>query len=404
MRVSNKIGHGEFFRLFGILLLIDVISTVVITNFFEGHNLIIVKYVVLGSLLYGYLYMGRLIVINSEDWKRLHKEMAYNSFLDRVNHILVSDLEFQQVFEKFLEELKSEIPFDIAMIYRVEESFGQIAPYMYADGEQVMVLSQHFERIEESFLKKIIQFRQPILITDPEQIMRVDRLADHQIQSLVLVPMVYQSQIQGFLFLASKERKSYHSINLNILQPVAERLMISMANCILYEKMKELSLKDYLTQCPNRRALDLQLDYEYRRAKRYQEPFSILVLDIDHFKKLNDLYGHLAGDKTLQELADLMRAEVRDIDMVSRFGGEEFVILLPETNEEQATVVAERIRKRVAENIFLQEKEKVKMTVSVGVASYIEGMDGIQELLKGADFKLYSAKESGRNQVVFLAQ
>lgn len=404
MKASNNIGHGGFFRLFGILLLIDVASTLLIVNFSKGSNLIILKYVVLGLFLYSYIHMGRLVVVNPDAWRKLHKEMAYNSFLERINHILVSDLEFQQVLKKFLEELKSKIPFDIAMIYRFDETCRQIAPYMYADGEEVMALNQHFERIEESFLKELLQFRQPVLITDLQKITRIDHLAGHEIQSLVLVPMVYQHQIHGFLFLASKEGKSYHSIDLNFLQPVAERLVISMANCILYEKTKELSLKDYLTNCPNRRALDLQLDYEYRRAKRYQEPFSILALDIDHFKKLNDLYGHLVGDKILQELADLMRVEVRDIDMVSRFGGEEFVILLPETNEEQAMIVAERIRKRVAENIFLKKKEKIKMTVSVGVASYFEDMDGIQELLNGADLKLYSAKESGRNQVVYFAR
>jgi len=136
------------------------------------------------------------------------------------------------------------------------------------------------------------------------------------------------------------------------------------------------------------------------RSRRYGRPFSLVMLDIDHFKSINDTYGHLAGDKALRALAALIRGEVRPTDVVARYGGEEFVLALPETAGTGAVTLAERLRVRVAGHaLAVTADHTISMTVSIGVASYPDGANSVQKLLSAADQALYAAKSAGRNRV-----
>ncbi len=165
-----------------------------------------------------------------------------------------------------------------------------------------------------------------------------------------------------------------------------------------YEKrLMELNIKDGLTGLYNRRFLEQKLKEEMGRYKRYSRPFSIIMLDIDHFKRINDTYGHQCGDKVLQSIASTVLSHIRKTDFLARYGGEEFCCVLPETRIEQALILAERLRKAVSK---IKIKYKVKMTVSLGVAEARKGIDTPELLLKKADDALYRAKESGRNRVM----
>ncbi len=161
-----------------------------------------------------------------------------------------------------------------------------------------------------------------------------------------------------------------------------------------------LATVDPLTGCDNRRSLMDKLNHELARARRYGLAISILMIDLDHFKLVNDTYGHLVGDRVLQQLGDLLRRQVRAVDVVARYGGEEFVVVLPETDKEGGAVFAERIRIAVAEYDFSDASEKLGATVSIGVAGTPDdGIASPEELLKQADTALYRAKEQGRNKV-----
>src|SRR6185369_67413 len=136
---------------------------------------------------------------------------------------------------------------------------------------------------------------------------------------------------------------------------------------------------------------------EWSRFQRYQRPLSILAIDIDHFKSVNDRYGHAAGDEAIVSVADACQQGRRTSDVVGRFGGEEFVMLLPETDRAQAMIVAERLREAVAAHVLHVHKVQFKLTISIGVAQATLSMSGIDALLRAADQALYQAKAEGRN-------
>lgn len=169
------------------------------------------------------------------------------------------------------------------------------------------------------------------------------------------------------------------------------------------KKLAQMAVTDGLTRLFNHKFFQDSLKREFRRLARHKTmPFlSLAMLDIDNFKAFNDTYGHQAGDAVLKGIADVLRDSVRITDTVARYGGEEFVILMPETNVEGTGVVADRIRKNVEEFEFMYNNERLKVTVSVGLASYPqEGITNEDDLLKAADLALYKAKELGRNRVV----
>jgi diguanylate cyclase (GGDEF)-like protein len=166
------------------------------------------------------------------------------------------------------------------------------------------------------------------------------------------------------------------------------------------ERYQWLAATDPLTGCLNRRALMEKLEHELDRMRRYDLSVSVLMIDLDRFKEVNDTRGHLAGDRVLQQLGEMLRREVRTVDVVARYGGEEFVITLPETSLPGAMVFAERIRERIAAHDFAESGKALTATVSIGVAAISPGdavdPDGVIAL---ADEALYRAKHGGRNLV-----
>jgi diguanylate cyclase (GGDEF)-like protein len=159
----------------------------------------------------------------------------------------------------------------------------------------------------------------------------------------------------------------------------------------------EVSHTDALTFLPNRRQVINSLQKEVHRAERYKTSLSISMLDIDNFKNINDSYGHTVGDQVLVQLADMMRQGVRESDMVGRYGGEEFLILLPNTELKKASELAARLCKIVRET-GIDVGEEINLTVSIGVAEYKHGEENWQKLLSRADMALYEAKNTGRNR------
>jgi diguanylate cyclase (GGDEF)-like protein len=167
------------------------------------------------------------------------------------------------------------------------------------------------------------------------------------------------------------------------------------------KRLRKLSITDGLTGLFNHRHVHELLHEEFERSKRTGEPLAVVMLDLDHFKRVNDTYGHPTGDVILYETAQILRDTAREIDMAGRYGGEEFVMILPGTAEAEASHFAERLRERVAEHVYRDGSKEVRMTVSAGVASFPElDADGPATLLRYADDALYAAKEGGRNQVV----
>jgi diguanylate cyclase (GGDEF)-like protein len=174
---------------------------------------------------------------------------------------------------------------------------------------------------------------------------------------------------------------------------------LELKKVLLYEMVERMAITDSLTGLYVRRHFYERMNEEMKRSKRYQLNFAFLMLDIDDFKHCNDTYGHLVGDVVLKDIARVIKENVREIDVVARYGGEEISLVLPETGEESARVVAERLRKKIEEHVFKAYDEKLKLTVSAGIAIYPKDSTDARTLIDRADEALYVAKKSGKNVV-----
>lgn len=224
--------------------------------------------------------------------------------------------------------------------------------------------------------------------TDPRHTMQYPEIPAH---GHVIVPLQTKRRLVGVLclYLAPDTEVSEETRSLFIT--LGNQIGMAIDNATLYEETRALSLHDPLTGFANRRHMGIIIDDNLSRARRFGTPFAIIMFDIDHFKKYNDTYGHDAGDDILVKTANVVSSQLREIDLKVRFGGEEFIVLLPDTAEALSLDVAERIRKAV--------EQEVAITISLGVATYQEG-DTQESLIRRGDDAMYRAKHQGRNCVV----
>jgi len=218
-----------------------------------------------------------------------------------------------------------------------------------------------------------------------------------ELESAFISPIIYDDKILGGICLYSNEKEKFKPSKL--LKIVLEELRILMRIKWLYSETKFLTITDSLTSLYNRRYFQQALGREFARAKRYNLPLSIVMFDIDHFKKVNDLYGHQFGDKVISGIAKQIKDSIRRTDYICRYGGEEFVLILPETTSSNAVIPIERIREKIESNYFSYNNEDIIVTISAGISSIELKMTSENELVKKADESLYKAKENGRNRV-----
>lgn len=218
---------------------------------------------------------------------------------------------------------------------------------------------------------------------------------------LLMLPLSAGGEGFGCLALMTRKGLCLAKDEVTALNASATHLGLALRNALLFSQMKNMADHDGLTQIPNRRCFDERLRQESLRHVRYGQPLSLILFDLDHFKRINDTLGHQAGDAVLRQMAALLMETLRGTDLPARYGGEEFAVILPHTGPEQAAQLAERIRVRVARHRFDCGcgGNPVSMTVSAGVATLGEGADGAS-LVAMADQALYQAKEAGRNQVL----
>ena len=211
---------------------------------------------------------------------------------------------------------------------------------------------------------------------------------------LVVEPIMNENRLAAVLVMEGVREDDFERLGIITLQ-----LALEMKKVMLYETVEYLSIVDGLTGLYGRRYFRDRLEEEVGRAKARGLTFSFIMADIDHFKKCNDTYGHLVGDVVLREIGRLIKESVRQIDLVARYGGEEFSAILPDTGKERAEAVAQRIRKRIEENLFRAYDEALKVTISIGVSAYPgDGVDSTA-VIDAADKAVYKAKADGRNCV-----
>jgi diguanylate cyclase (GGDEF)-like protein len=213
----------------------------------------------------------------------------------------------------------------------------------------------------------------------------------------IIVPLRTDKGVGGLILLPAKPGKSpYTLLDGQYITQIVRFASIAIENANLYWQ----ATTDRMTKLFSHHYFEKNLEEEINRARRYNTTFSLIMIDIDHFKKFNDTYGHLQGDLIIKEIARVLRASVRSIDFTARYGGEEFSVILPEVNSKGAAVVAERIRKEVEKHPFAGDEGPLHVTVSVGVAEFKpERMRSASQFIAEADKALYQSKELGRNRV-----
>ena len=223
-------------------------------------------------------------------------------------------------------------------------------------------------------------------------------------RSLVFVPLLVGDKVTGVLSVQSHLADAYDKRQVETIRAIGAYIAIAIENAKLYSQIQRLAAIDSLTGLLNRRRLTEAIDETYLKTKRYDRVAGIIMIDVDHFKKVNDTYGHDIGDKVLRSIAKVFTEKLRDCDVIGRFGGEEFVILLPETSLEGTGILAERLREAIeALEIRIPEGGCFGVTASFGVAVIRADDPSHETVLKRADKALYQAKQSGRNRVAMEA-
>lgn len=248
----------------------------------------------------------------------------------------------------------------------------------------------------------------PLLVNDIERDSRVasPNRPRFRTKSFISLPLKNDERLIGVLNLADKQDgTSFTEVDLNLVQSFANQAVLMIDRTDIFERaghLEKLSVTDPLTGLYNRRFLESRLDEERSRSQRQGQSFSVILCDLDNFKIYNDICGHLAGDKALRKAAMLMRRTAREMDLVVRYGGEEFCLILPATSKKESLFVAERLRRAIETEVFPGETNLPlgRLTISLGIAAFPEDGDSIHELLHASDLALYRAKALGRNRTV----
>jgi diguanylate cyclase (GGDEF)-like protein len=224
----------------------------------------------------------------------------------------------------------------------------------------------------------------------------------------LVIPILVNNRVMGSMQFFSEKVSGFNKEDAQLLWALSRVAENVLARERTNEGLIHFAFTDHLTGLRSRGYFEQQLELELKRSERKQEKFVLLMLDIDHFKRLNDTYGHHVGDQVLRQVARILMADMREVDTAARYGGEEFVIILPETTEEEGFAVAQRIRRAVEETEFITalapsefvHPPKEKLSISIGLSVFDSNIKNKRELVEFADAALYAAKKLGRNRVI----
>ena len=329
--------------------------------------------------------------------EQLQEQDKEINLLNRVTIIVTSSMSINSIFEGFVGELRNMIDFDWAAIAIVDGN----ELYILALSSKISSPWQGDDRVplEGTATEWVCREGRIVYERDLTQHTRFvtgKRHLEHGVRSIAYLPLKIKEQCIGTLVVASRQHDAFDARQIRLLGQVALQIATPIENSQLYARAEQRSRVDELTGLFNRRHFEERVKEEISRHGRYGDDFSIFLLDLDNFKTYNDIYGHPSGDTLLNHIAKVIRNSVRNADQAFRYGGDEFIVILPQTDMNDAHVVAERVRERIADEM---KKREIAVTCSIGIASYPS--DGVisGELVTVADTALYFAKRTGGDRV-----
>ena len=319
------------------------------------------------------------------------EQVAQMRALHEISNAIFRSLRLDEMLKSVAQSLIQELGFDRVRLYLVNR-----------DGETLESVLTLDQRGQETIDKERFPLKRGV---HPMVDLLLGRTGDERIEkyqrTILYLPLRTRDENMGILMVDNLlSQQEIPSDQFPILAAVAGQLSMAIKNSRLFQGVEELSITDGLTGLYLLRYFRQRLKEEFYRAERTHGQLSLMILDIDHFKRFNDTYGHPAGDTILTSVAERVLANARKVDLTARYGGDEFVILLPDTAAEEALLLAERLHQAISnEPVILTDKRSIPLTVSIGVATYPTHAATIDELIKRADEALYWIKSHGRNRI-----
>lgn len=444
---SLSIGKKYSFVLLAINFVIEVVKCVVIYLVLNNSyidRLPLFDYLM--NLAWAYIILITLINITSSFFSQNNKNEKENQRLvvelgEKYEQLEVAQNEIKNQYDKLkesnhkLEDTNSRLTNSIAEFYtlqQISEAIGSIFDInellkfvndvilgvMGVNYSTIVLLDHkknrlkvHFTNVKEKediailsdntnckFLLDILESEKPMLENDVIS-EKYEFIQSRVIGSFICIPLSSKSRKFGLLIIEHKNKNTFTNENLRLVTTICKSVSMAIENAELYASMQELATTDGLTGVFNRVYFHQKFESEFNMAKESGYELTLVILDIDHFKKFNDTYGHLFGDVVLKSVAQNIKNSLRSTDTIARFGGEEFVIILPHTSIEKAYEKVEILRQNIAKNIVTDSLVSASVTASFGIASFPETSKCLSEIIKDADNALYKAKDNGRNRI-----
>lgn len=347
-----------------------------------------------------------IAINNARTFEAEREQRRLAQALQHTGKAIQSSLDLEVVLDQILSQISTVIPYHSANLILIENGNAIVVRQQGYKGDQGKTEERQtvapFDVTRFITLEKMTETRRPIIIPDTDiDADWVKTETTDRVLSWAGAPILDGEKVIGFLSLNNQARNFYRPEQAETLSAFASQAAIALVHARLHKEIQEMAITDPLTKIFNRRGLDRWGQYEIERAKRFTSPLSAIYFDLDHFKEINDSYGHDAGDYILQQVVSCSQSVVRKIDIFSRIGGEEFLIILPETSLPIAVQVAERLRETVANCEYKLNSDPISVTISLGIVELTEEITDLPDLINAADKFMYKSKQTGRNRSSF---
>jgi diguanylate cyclase (GGDEF)-like protein len=316
---------------------------------------------------------------------------------------LTSSLDLDSILQTILDKMAEYFRPDTWSLLMVDEQKSELY-FAIAVGTAAEALKNVRLKVGEGIAGHVAKYGEKLIVpdvaADPRFAKRIDQVTQWETQSIICVPLKSKLRVQGVIQLVNVDMAHFGADETFFLQALCDYAAIAIENARSVEKIQELTITDDCTGLYNARHLYKTLETEVYRSARFGYEFSVLFIDLDHFKQVNDTHGHLIGSKLLAEIGYLIKAQLRLIDFAFRYGGDEFVVLLPQTGKDSAAVVARRLRDSLRSSAFCKEEGlNLNVRASMGLATYPHDAKTPHDVIRQADEMMYMVKNSTRDNI-----